>query len=377
MTYKSLPQFASSLGCVITYVAIYNRDILREFGIADETLILLFCGVTLLLFSRKPTAGQAIFASITLCLALINYIASTYSVFSNYMIAPIIGMLIARSSLKLFTLLVIVHLIASVLLQFYEYQSGSYLFSVLATDGTELNAEAFAGHIGVMRAKGLFAGPLSAVSFYIIASLLVSQIWLVLVALIGAALAYGRLGITVLGFLLLALTLGKLKILARTQLILILPFILAITWTSATNQQHFDFFFRAFDFGSANNISRFLYWGMNADAYLAFNSVHAIFGNAGFAKASFGSTESDFLRILLDSGVSGLALYLIGIFLFAKYSRDSKPIMVLKLSIIVTCMMVFPFTQSLGSGVIFWVLLCSVIYRGREVKRNSFNEQTV
>ena len=319
-------------------------------------LALLLIGTMVLLLSKgiKLSSLDIVVSFAFFALILANTAVSNIPSFSNYLIAPIIALSISKCARPMFVSFMICHAFVSVLLQAYEHMSGAYIFNVAAEDGTILDSLLFSGHADIMRAKGLFQGPLSAVAFYILVSLLHPGMRTILIGMVGAILAYGRLGIILTTSLFAARLLSNFGLTRKIIIIMISIGGLVIAPELVTLP---TFFSAAFDLTSSGNVARFYFWNENLSHYSDYSVASALFGNLGYANRVIGSTESDFLRILMDTGLFTLLIYisvLIGVLQKAVYMGYEKTF---HFFVIIIAMAVFPFIQSLNATIIFWVYI--------------------
>ncbi len=224
--------------------------------------------------------------------------------------------------------------ILNIILMGYEFINGSYMYVYVAPDGEVLDEVLFGGHAQVFRAKGIFAGPLSAVAFsYILLIIRRFDIYSYGIVLITSFLAYGRLGIVIGIFGII----GKLKM--HEKIIgAVLLFVGLIV-----NKGEFQFMYLAFDPVSSNNIGRYEAWYYVLTKLINFNWYEWLIGSA-YLLPQDSSVESDWLRILFTGGVSLTLAYCLII-----YRLTTKKI---ELFLLVMIMTVFPFVQS---------LICSVL----------------
>ncbi|WP_226698676.1 hypothetical protein [Qipengyuania gaetbuli] len=343
-------------GCLTIYVSVYLRDAIGpSLTNVDATLLLASGVVAILISGAARFSNYDVIVAFTFgILALINTSMAGGFAFSNYLIAPIIGLIISRSSRSMFMSFMIVHAIVSVVLQAYEQVIGAYIFEVVAADGSILDNTHFAGHAGVMRAKGLFQGPLSAVAFYILFALLSPKTLNIGLGTIGAVLAYGRLGIILMFSLFIARIFSAAGSIRRFLIILVAAIFLYLAPQIMSLP---SFFTAAFDLASSGNSARIYFWQENLSHYLNYSAANAAFGNLGYANRVIGSTESDFLRILMDAGFLSLFAYLIfliGAFAKAKKIGYEKSFHFLVIGV---AMAVFPFIQSLNAAILFWIFI--------------------
>jgi hypothetical protein len=277
---------------------------------------------------------------------------------SNYYLSVPCAWVAVNCNRDLFLKLLVAHLVATVLIEAYEYVSGSYLFIYVASDGTELDPNLFGGGQDVFRAKGLFQGPLSAVAFALWIAFLYRPRLAAIFGLFAVAFfASGRLGMLTSVVLLASRLVPGHGIAAGRALLIVPVVILAMVALVATvSEDRLAFIMSALDLENDQNVSRLEFWAVSLSHYLNYDVVEKLFGSYGFIQEEEGGTESDCLRLLLDCGILGLLMYLLAIgrlVLDSLRFRDRDGALVAGL--IVVLMNVFPFVQSLSSTLLFWV----------------------
>lgn len=362
--YTNLRDVPAIVGSLAIYAAVYQRDVLGNLLSGTTSTLLLLAGTAVLLFGRGVRFSHFDLGVLVgfITLTVINSSMSDFSSFSNYLIAPVIAFFISRSGRSIFVRLILIHAVASIAVQAYEHYAGAYVFSVYAEDGSLLDDEYFAGHAGIMRAKGLFQGPLSAVAFYILVALIAGKTRFIAVAIAGAVLAYGRLGIVVTISLLAYRILKNKGSIYRFGLVSFAFFVLAVAPELIILP---SFFSAAFDIASSGNSARIYYWMTNIAHFLNYPAINVLFGDLGYANRVIGSTESDFLRILMDAGLVSFALYLglMSVALRKAARMDYENIF--HFFIIAIAMSIFPFIQSLNATLLFWVYIWGFLEKKR------------
>ncbi len=216
-----------------------------------------------------------------------------------------------------------------------------------------LDAEFFSGVADVFRAKGMFQGPLSAVAYYILMILLIPGLRAPALALVGSILAYGRLGIIVSSTLLANQVFASSGIIIRFLMIACLP---VLIFALISFYLGGSFFLSAFDFSSSANVARLYYWSESIRVFSEYPLLRLLIGDLGYARSIDLFTESDFLRLLLDCGLVGFSLYMITLWKFFVLLYRERKFGVVVFVVMVLCMNVFPFIQSLYGTVTFWFI---------------------
>lgn len=357
-------KLGGSFGVLIVYISIYWKDALVSYVPGSLILASLFLGTMLLAVVTKVKVSQfaAVMLSVSFVLLLITTLKSGSFSFSNYFLAPIVAYLLVVSNRTLLLRLLFFHFLLSLLAQAYEISVGEYLFVSLDENGLALDANFFRGSQDVFRAKGLFQGPLSSVAFYLLVGMIFRAPKYRLMCLLGALMAQGRLGIILIGLLNVQAIFSKLGWTGKMLTIIgsVLAFISLFGYFLAALTD--SFFLMAFDLDSSSNISRVYYWQANIRLFLEYDPVSTLFGNLGLVNRIVGASESDFLRILLDCGIFGLLFYVfVLITLHRSMRRNSERYSNLEFAILVVAMAIFPFIQSLGSTLLFWVFCWMVM----------------
>ncbi|AUJ64202.1 hypothetical protein B9057_07750 [Aestuarium zhoushanense] len=346
---------ANVVAALLLYFAIFFRDSVAQFFPNSVFLAALAAGFLILVARPRLSVSynQLWFLFGLILFLVINSSQSSGFVFSNYVLAPIVAFFIAKEISGIFLKLLLFHMILSVLIQGYEHLSGEFLFVTVAEEGSLLTAEFFSGAADVFRAKGMFQGPLNAVGFYIIMILIFPGLRIPVLALVGSILAYGRLGILVSSTLVLNQLFAASGLVMRIFLLGAVP-VLGIALVSVYLQD--TFLLAAFDPNSSGNLARVYYWTESFRAYLGYPLWNILFDRLGYANAIGIFPESDFLRLLLDCGLVGFLIYFFMLVrLFGLLRRERKMGSVL-FWVVVVCMSVFPFIQSLNAAVAFWFM---------------------
>jgi hypothetical protein len=261
---------------------------------------------------------------------------------------------------RTFIALIVVHLFASLAIQAMEYLTNTYFFVYEAKDGTELDERLYGGGLDLLRAKGLFQGPLSAVAFAAwVAFLYRGRVLFAGLLLISSFLASGRLGIMVAALLLVSRILsarGNIPAkMSRVSVLIVTAILGTLVVTADVDRLHF--IATALDQEATQNVSRVYFWITSVDHYVNYDWINIFLGKFGFIREQ-GGTENDFLRILLDNGLVVLLIYLVGLAWVLKAAIQQRSAeSVIAFMLIVAMMNVFPFIQSLNSAILFWMFV--------------------
>lgn len=347
------------------YCGIYLKDLIEGFGLPGSPLLFLIAGTILGLVdvvrrgSMKECGLAYILWIVVVWLgnSILNQNVST----SNYFIAPILAFFVLKTAPRTFVILLVAHLFISLSIQGYEYFTGNYLFVYVSDKAGVLDEKFFSGGADLVRSKGLFQGPLSAVAFsawmafYFRRSIVTATLML-----LSAYFSSGRLGLVVAFILLITRIFWSdganrkyWKKLAWFAVVLMAA--AALFYTARDEQQLF--IINAINLDSAGNIARISYWNRAVQLFLDYDLLSVLFGRFGSVKEA-GGTESDLLHMLLDNGLSCFIIYIVALahmFIIALRQRSNE--MVLIALLIFTMMNIFPFIQSISSTLLFWLYL--------------------
>ncbi|MDE1947011.1 MAG: hypothetical protein KGL43_06885 [Burkholderiales bacterium] len=366
-----------TLSLCLIYVAIYLKDWASGWMSSSLALGVLVAGLAIgfgsiairsnPLRSLQPASLAALLAFVVAwCLTLAT--TDTANLSSYYLAIPC-AFVIVNTNPSAFFKVLLVHLVLTITIQFFEYASGQYFFVYQASDGTQLNEELFGGGLGVFRAKGLFQGPLSAVAFaYWMAFLSRGSMVAAGALFLCAFLASGRLGMLTACALIAVRMLGGGRGASTKSLLLAFVVIAlgAAALFASADADRLYFISTALDLGNSQNQSRFEFWLAALTYFLSYSPLHLIFGNFGFILHQEGGSESDFLRLLLDCGVVGFGIYIaaIGALIGRAFRRGDREGLFIALTVI-ALMNIFPFVQSLSSSVLFWMYVIATLSRPR------------
>jgi len=373
----SKPGYIETASLTLLYISIYIKDVASSWmsnvlagSLLAIGMVLGFASITM---SRRLLAHGAGRYSMPLLagwlMIWILTLAATGNVnYSSYYVAIPCAIIVVNTRPRFFIKVLLIHLALTLLIQSGEYFGGQYLFIYEASDGTVLDEILFGGGLGIFRAKGLFQGPLSAVAFALwIAFLLRGSVFSVAALFVCAFFASGRLGMLTATLLMLVRLLGngrssngmatKIPLLAGLAVVVGLLF-------AYSDENRLFFILNALDIGNDQNVSRTTFWLTSLTHYLSYSPLEQLLGNYGFIQLKEGGTENDFLRLLLDCGLLGFLIYFCAIAVLlvrALRRRDREDLAITVL--IVVLMNIFPFIQSLSSGLLFWVYFFSTMNR--------------
>jgi hypothetical protein len=366
-----------NLSLAIFYVAIYLKDWASPWmstALAGVLLGIALALGSLALWLRAagaplPAWRGALPVLTALLFTWVLTLSATLTVnTSSYYLAIPCAIVIANLNAPLFTRLLVLHLVLTIGVQAYEYFSGQYLFIYQADDGTALDETLFGGGLDVFRAKGLFQGPLSAVAFALwMAFLYRASLGMVAALFLCAFFASGRLGmltsVVLIAIRLFAHRARSHSFVKQIPLLLVLLATAALLFLTSDENRLF-FISNALDVDNTQNESRVFTWLISLSQFLSYGPIDLLLGNFGFVKATEGSTENDFLRLLLDCGLFGFLLYaaaIVALFNQARRAADAEGMLTCVL--IIVLMNIFPFVQSLSSALLFWLYYLSRMNR--------------
>ena len=269
--------------------------------------------------------------------------------------------------IKFFRKLVLWSFFAQVFFQLYEYFTVSYLYEVVVekySNEFELTLES----MYLLRAKGIFEGPLTASAFAIyIAYLFRHNPYIISLALFSAILSNTRTGIITILFILASYMFFKFRVHkvspALTFLIFILGIFFVYSFVLPTILSEAAIFRlqEVGDFTNESNFKRVLFWTLGWDFYLNYSLQNLLFGcSLCFGMEYSNSAESDWLMFLLELGILGFIIYAIPIIYIFYHSHKQKNYHVLSL-IIFLALNIFVYRQVSGAQtvILHWMLIFS------------------
>lgn len=361
---------------ILIFASVYLKDAASNWVSSSTAVIVLGAGLALGFVALPRTSSlfrvsRASASVLTLLLAAfaLTLVGQGGLNLSSYYLAIPCAFVVVNLNPSLFLRLLLLHLAATLVIEVFEYFSGNYFFIYLASDGTSLDESLFGGGLDVFRAKGMFQGPLSAVAFALwMAFLFRGSVHLAAVLFFCAFFASGRLGmLTSLVLLVLRFLQNGTKSMARVLFLFVALVAIAIVLFAFADENRQFFMLNALDLGNDQNMSRIDFWFKSLTYFSNFSPVEMLVGNYGFILRREGGTENDFLRLLLDCGLIGFLMYagaLLTLLIRAFRSRDWEDILTVLL--ILLLMNIFPFVQSLSSGLLFWVYFFSKMNQGRK-----------
>ena len=333
----------------LALIGLVCKDLLNYYLtlVPNLGLVLLVCGVFLcvligMLSGRLLSLALSIpnYLSIAFLCAFLASIINSYAETGRINLSPLFlsfylaQILFAANKHAVMWILCVIPIV-NLMLQTWEIFSGDLLFPTVVefygftvdTDGWKIGDEE-------IRTKGLFQGPIHIVSVCILALIAIPySLLLRLVFLCVAYMGAARLGILIaLFFLMLYFAssfhskhLMRFSFLLKTIIVssCMVVIIFVLIQLGFFSLERVKFILLAFDFSSNDsNVTRLDVWLSSLEMYFNFNIFGMLFGRYDEIRylSLHGSTESDWLRLLLDNGLFGMLIYLIA---FGHMVRDA------------------------------------------------------
>ena len=334
-------------------ITLICKDLLSHyFGqtVISFLLIFLLLGLVVSFVCKKKNIEKK-YTILILVLGLIYLFKALLGGFNliPYLLGPIIVFFIPADWLTKHKKILIIIALVNIVLMIYEVYTGNYIYELIGADGNVLDSKLFGGYDKIFRAKGIFAGPLSAVAFAYCVGLVYNfnKPTSIIIIIIGL-LSLGRLSIFI----------GLFFFFYNSRNSKFIGFLVAITIVIVLNYYSgtiINFITSALDFKSSNNLSRFYHWGVALNLISDFSLLEFLTGSTSLVERST-SFESDLIRILYSTGVFGLIAYIYMIF---KINEVSSFVIAVIISI---TMLIFPFVQSLPVIVLFSLVIKKAFY---------------
>lgn len=275
-------------------------------------------------------------------------------------------------------------LIISLFIAIYEYIFRTYLFTNVIQRGSEeipLDMKLFAGNAGLMRAKGIFYGPLSLAHFaFGFAVLYNKDIKFILVTLLIAFLSSVRLSLISISTIVVFLMFlsdsfsfkRKFKIALGISLLILVTISLGQEFLYNSNIERI---FNAFNMKDAGNQARLMFFVNGLKTWSSYNLGNILLGNNSFYYSIYNNNpESGWITLLTDNGILGVLFYLFPfIFCVRKFfiKRDFYEFSLMILLFIF--LGVVTFHLSATSNFILWIVLFEKINLAK-YNTNKYNE---
>ncbi|MFA0468969.1 hypothetical protein [Vibrio breoganii] len=243
-------------------------------------------------------------------------------------------------------------------LMLYEVITQSYLYVIQVGD-IILDEKMMGGSIGIFRAKGLFESPTVASIFLITSALFIGsdKKWFFCL-LVLSLMTGGRTPVIIIGMIGAYLHLKNMIYGANIfEKILMVVFLsICVVWLSQLDLLVFDRLSETTDLSASSNTARLKFWVSAIDFYSHYELSHLLFGNMGSYRLEFdNSTESGWLQILVDLGLSGLLLFLLPLLrvLWSNLNFDT----LFFVFIIIICNFVFTFSFGIIGAFSYWLIV--------------------
>jgi hypothetical protein len=363
---------------VTIYAGIYLRDWASQWLSNTVIISALAGGVALavgaLLLGAKAPRGYLISSLGMLVLLVLFWTASFLATgkinTSSYYVSILFAIIVVNLNPRLFIIILLFHFAAALVISGIELISGQYLFDYVDAEGLVLDEKLFGGGTEVFRAKGLSQGPLSQVAFALwMAFLIRGSVFAGAALFLAAFFASGRLGmLTALILMLSRASKNWSSFFTRLLPFAIVLALVVVTSAFFIEENRLLFISSALNLDNDQNVSRFEFWSNSLRQYFLLEPLNIIFGDYGLIAKVQGGTENDFLRLLMDCGFVGFALYFGAIAkLFSNAIRRRNREDFVNAVLITVLMNIFPFVQSLSSSFLFWVYFFATTNRPRLV----------
>lgn len=291
-----------------------------------------------------------------------------------YFTAPIIGVFLVIECRRAFKVVLIAILCASVAAELYETITNEYLFFSEDRLVSGVFYEEFMGEYGVFRAKGFFAGPLTAAYVSLgIALVFRRNVAVLALCLIGAAAASGRgamLWIVVLLVSALVREFGTARSFGHRLLIWVI--VLGTVYAGGSvvfDEAAFERLQNIFSPSEGSNSARLEYWEAAWNLFLSQGSYFgAVFGSPNLFHQEFeSSAENDYLQILIDYGVVGFGLFFSGLIWTVTRLKTSFADRLFVLAVVGLMVFIAPPLSAMTTSILFWFFLFGELASTREL----------
>ena len=339
------------------FITLLFKDILSHYLGEDIVLLTLLLLLSVMIFKYHSFKIKESKYVKLVFFFFILFLAQTFLFgfnISSYILGPIFAFFMPLDWIEKSKRMLIIIAFVNIGLMIYEHYIGSYIYDLVALDGSILNSKLFGGHAEMFRAKGLFAGPLSAVAYIYCVALFhnFNQKTSILIIIFGF-LTVGRL----------ALIIGSIHFIytsKKSKVNILFGSILMFTVFYNLNESIVTFIVNALDINSSNNLSRFIAWEFGLSLISNFNITEILLGSSNILERTVGF-ENDWIRILYSTGILGLITYIYMIF---KLKEGSSLIVFLT---ILGVMFIFPLIQSLTMTLLFSLYIKNIMYAKKNI----------
>jgi len=295
---------------------------------------------------------------------------------SNYYLCILTALVLYRLDYRLFLKAAMFLLAANVILQCWEYWSQQYIYTYVTKDGQELTESLMSGATNLFRAKGIFPSPKTAGDFGIGIALLSPNSFAALaLAFVAATLANDRLTILSVAAMVVLNLYAQMRPRTKARkrmpgspsrrryLLVALAFVVLLSgftyWFYSQDLFALDRLLQSWDADNSQNISRTGFWLDGISFYSEYDLVHKLLGNLGSwtQQTSFGSAESDWLTLLMDTGILGCSIYALSFLYLAYLAWERDRILLAYLAIPWLISATNPYILAPIGGVLYWAFL--------------------
>ena len=271
------------------------------------------------------------------------------------------GLSFFKKSLKFFIYFILI-------LALYEFFTKTYVFEVYRNTEWGIRAldpKFYGGNSGLFRAKALFEGPLALAQFAIgIALIFRDDLKILILSILLAILANGRLGMIICSFILIfhfieKYNIGKFLKSKRGIWAMLLAIVGAVSFGSYfVSEKSIERFKTVLNFSDPSNLGRFYYWKEAINFYWDYNLLHKIFGNSGYFRDAIGnSAENGWLMLLLNNGFLGFLYYFTPFILIFLLSIKYKTAHFMFISVVFLSMMIQTFHLGASASLLYWIIM--------------------
>ncbi len=264
-------------------------------------------------------------------------------------------------------------IVLTFLLAAFEFFTKEYLFVVFRDTlfgYRPLDEHFFGGYAKIFRAKVYFEGPLALSQFAIGSALLFRKnLKILILILLIAVFANGRLGIVICGFILAMYFFKKynlISIIKKPKVLAILLVVLVFVILLLPNfidQASLDRLKEAFNTSNQGNSDRIQYWVNAFNMLFDTDFIHFVFGNNGYYESVYNnSTENGWLSLLVNNGLIGFLYYFIPVVLIIINSINNNKINLIYMIVLLFCMFVQTFHLGASANLFYWLIIYSFLY---------------
>jgi hypothetical protein len=393
---KSSANFISEFSALFLIMSIVMKDIITTIMSlsASNNIILsatIFCFVSALIGRKNSNMSPPIFTFFFFIFCYTTSFVYNFTVLGRFNQSPffigfIFAFILSMTGSRRVPFYIAALLPANLALQVYEQITGSLIFPTISRSlNFELDASAFSIGEEAIRTKGFFQGPLHIVSISMLAlAFFPKSFFLHFCFVLCTYLAAARLGFIVSIFYLVYFLIFNSKkfrsILIYSMLFFIIVALVHYFIYPLIDVERLDFIALAFNFtNNASNNARIDAWIASVEMYRSYDFLSILFGRYNDIRllTKQMSTESDWLRLLVDNGIFTTLLYLFSIvqmlYIRIKYKVGAPVFYIASLA---TVMSVYPSIGWLLASMVFWYLYFSHVHLARAARFNKhYKEQ--